>query len=437
MKTLLALLLLIPSLSLGNNTNEEPITIEEIEKLNQQIYSCLNLNAGVKDLRNLKPIINIKVNPDRTVKSAELINKDELSNPNFKIAAQASLKAINNPKCSPLALPEGKYSQWKEITFTFDFSWMFEDTVDNVQNLVIDDYFMPEDCSAIQINQAICEKNGIKFFGRFKDQKKDSLGVYTLKASEIVRIKKIAEHLNGKINGIGQTLILVNDDFSKPENNWIQKYTVKLQDYLFPLVSEITGPGIFEDQLYNYSIIGKFQAPSQFIEDHYYLLDYSISSENNNYSGKAYQAKIDFDTLTKQIKKPKDGLAAIKWNVYDEKEQRLIWSKYIGFIKDGLPDGYGLIQNDLLSPRKAEEMNIPAFEYYNPTYNENVTSGLFSKGKLIEENFEIFDAVDINEFERELYSNGWYWAVLIDEKNDFEYSKKPLLDFINRFIDNY
>jgi hypothetical protein len=384
----------------------------------------------VANLKEIKPVIYIEVNPDRTVKSAKVVNKKKLNDPSFKTAAEAAMRAVNSPDCSPLMLPEDKYGQWKEINFTFDFSWMFEDTVD-------DDFFMSEDCSEIQINQAICEKDGIKFFGRFKNQKKDSLGVYTFKVSEILRIKKIAEHLNGKINGIGQTLFIYNDDFSKPENNWIQKYTIKLQDYVFPLTSELTGPGIFEDQLYNYSIIGKFQAPLNYIEDHYYLLDYSISSENNNYSGKAYQAEIDFDTLTKQIKKPKDGLAAIKWNVYDEKEQRLIWSKYIGFIKDGLPDGYGLIQNDLLSPRKAEEMNIPAFEYYNPIYDENVTTGLFSKGKLIEENFEIFDAVDINQFEGELYSNGWYWAVLIDEKNDFEYSKKPLLNFINRFIDNY
>ena len=125
MKILLALLLL-PSLSWGNNSNEEPITIVETEKLIQQLHSCLNLNTTVTDLRNLKPIINIKVNPDRTVKSARLINKDELSNQDFKIAADVSLRAINSPKCSPLVLPEGKYSQWKEINFTFNFSWMYD-----------------------------------------------------------------------------------------------------------------------------------------------------------------------------------------------------------------------------------------------------------------------------------------------------------------------
>ena len=107
-------------------SNEEPITIAEIDKLRRQLHSCLNLSVPVTDLRNLKPIINIKVNPDRTVKSAKLINKDKSSNQNFRVAADASLRAIYSPECSPLELPEGKYSQWKEINFTFDFSWMYD-----------------------------------------------------------------------------------------------------------------------------------------------------------------------------------------------------------------------------------------------------------------------------------------------------------------------
>ena len=65
----------------------------------------------------------------------------------------------------------------------------------------------------------------------------------------------------------------------------------------------------------------------------------------------------------------------------------------------------------LYNPRKAEEMNIPAFEYYNPIYNENVTSGLFSKGKLIEENFQ--DIMIISYQKMTIHSK----TVVVDDNN--------------------
>ena len=35
-------------------------------------------------------------------------NKENLNDPSFRIAAEASLRAINDPNCSPLNLPIGK-----------------------------------------------------------------------------------------------------------------------------------------------------------------------------------------------------------------------------------------------------------------------------------------------------------------------------------------
>jgi hypothetical protein len=102
------------------------MTISEIDLLRQQLHSCLNLNLGVANIKEIKPVIFIEVNPDRTVKSAMVVNKEKLNDPSFRTAAEASMRAVNNPDCSPLLLPEDKYDQWKEINFTFDFSWMFD-----------------------------------------------------------------------------------------------------------------------------------------------------------------------------------------------------------------------------------------------------------------------------------------------------------------------
>ena len=102
------------------------MTISEIDLLRQQLHGCLNLNVGVANLKEIKPVIYIEVNPDRTVKSSKVVNKEKLNDPSFRTAAEAAMRAVNNPDCSPLLSPEDKYEQWKEINFTFDFSWMFD-----------------------------------------------------------------------------------------------------------------------------------------------------------------------------------------------------------------------------------------------------------------------------------------------------------------------
>ena len=102
------------------------MTLDEFDAFEQQMIQCLNLNAGVSNLENLKPVIYIEVNPDRTVKSSRVVNKEKLNDPSFRTAAEAAMRAVNNPECSPLLLPVDKYEEWKEINFTFDFSWMFD-----------------------------------------------------------------------------------------------------------------------------------------------------------------------------------------------------------------------------------------------------------------------------------------------------------------------
>ena len=102
------------------------MTISEIDLLKQQLHGCLNLNVGVANLKEIKPVIYIEVNPDRTVKNAKVVNQERLIDPSFRTAAEAAMRAVNNPDCSPLELPQDKYEEWKEINFTFDFSWMFD-----------------------------------------------------------------------------------------------------------------------------------------------------------------------------------------------------------------------------------------------------------------------------------------------------------------------
>jgi hypothetical protein len=76
---------------------------------------------GAKDAQNLIVEIMIDVNPDRTVQHAEIVDQTRLATDTyFRAAAEAALRALKSPKCSPLELPADKYEEWKRIDFTFD-----------------------------------------------------------------------------------------------------------------------------------------------------------------------------------------------------------------------------------------------------------------------------------------------------------------------------
>ena len=98
------------------------LTISENDALRRQISRCWNMPIGAKDAQNLIVEIIIDVNPDRSAAGAEIVDKMRYNSDSFfRAAADSARRAVlNNPLCTPLELPEGKYDQWKRITFTFD-----------------------------------------------------------------------------------------------------------------------------------------------------------------------------------------------------------------------------------------------------------------------------------------------------------------------------
>ena len=97
------------------------LTMTEEDALRRQVEQCWNPPIGARNAQTLVVEINITMNPDKTVQSAEVVDKNRLnSDPYFRAAAEAAIRALYNPRCSPLELPDGKYDQWKVIDFTFD-----------------------------------------------------------------------------------------------------------------------------------------------------------------------------------------------------------------------------------------------------------------------------------------------------------------------------
>lgn len=63
--------------------------------------------------------IKVVVNPDRTVRSAVIVDRARMSDPFYRTLGESAVRALLNPRCSPLQLPESKYSTWNTITFRF------------------------------------------------------------------------------------------------------------------------------------------------------------------------------------------------------------------------------------------------------------------------------------------------------------------------------
>lgn len=97
------------------------LTISEEDLLRRQIEQCWNPPIGARDAQTLVVEIVIDVGPERNVINADVVDKGRYNTDSFfRAAADSAVRAVRNPKCSPLALPEGKYDQWKRINFTFD-----------------------------------------------------------------------------------------------------------------------------------------------------------------------------------------------------------------------------------------------------------------------------------------------------------------------------
>jgi outer membrane biosynthesis protein TonB len=96
------------------------LSTSEIDLVKQQIEACWNVPAGARDAENLTPEFRVSMNPDGTVRGAQLLNPERLNDPFFQAAADSANRALHNPRCQPLKLPPEKYDQWQTFTITFD-----------------------------------------------------------------------------------------------------------------------------------------------------------------------------------------------------------------------------------------------------------------------------------------------------------------------------
>ena len=97
------------------------LTMSEQDALRRQLAQCWNVMAGAKYAEDLVVEVRVQMNRDRTVQNAQILNNGRYNaDTHYRAAADAALRALRNPRCSPLALPEEKYEQWKTTVLVFD-----------------------------------------------------------------------------------------------------------------------------------------------------------------------------------------------------------------------------------------------------------------------------------------------------------------------------
>lgn len=99
----------------------ERLTISEMDALALQLRNCWNVLAGARYAENLVVDIKLFMNPDGTLRQANVVDQLRYSTDTiFRAAADSALRAVRDPNCTPFQLPPNKYNDWKVINATFD-----------------------------------------------------------------------------------------------------------------------------------------------------------------------------------------------------------------------------------------------------------------------------------------------------------------------------
>ena len=102
--------------SLGNK-----LTLNQEDALRAQIFGCWSIPLGLPFQGDLRVRIELKMRPDGTVLSSEILDHARMNMPGqgyYKVLAESALRAIRI--CQPFRLPLADYEKWKVLKMYFD-----------------------------------------------------------------------------------------------------------------------------------------------------------------------------------------------------------------------------------------------------------------------------------------------------------------------------
>lgn len=101
------------------------LSMSEIDALRSQLAGCWSVLAGGANAEDLRVEVRITINPDNSAGNPQILDTSRYnSNTFYRAAADSALRALRNPRCTPLNLPPGKYSG-QTMVIVFDPKDMF------------------------------------------------------------------------------------------------------------------------------------------------------------------------------------------------------------------------------------------------------------------------------------------------------------------------
>ena len=95
--------------SQDKNMDISGLTLSEEDALKAQIFGCWSIPLGLPYNENLLVRIKLKLKPDGSVIKTEILDHERLNKPGlvpyYKVLAESALRALSNPACIPLKVP--------------------------------------------------------------------------------------------------------------------------------------------------------------------------------------------------------------------------------------------------------------------------------------------------------------------------------------------
>ena len=108
-------------------SQQQPSNIEVdavAREVERQISACWRLEPGARDAADLVVQIRVNLNPDGSVRRAEIVDAQRMmADAFYRSAAENARRAILS--CSPFKLPLAQFEIWREMTLNFDPRRMF------------------------------------------------------------------------------------------------------------------------------------------------------------------------------------------------------------------------------------------------------------------------------------------------------------------------
>ncbi|TAE33809.1 MAG: hypothetical protein EAY65_03805 [Alphaproteobacteria bacterium] len=114
-----------PTKSTASYDASRPLSMSVQDSIRSQLQPCWVLPAGAQNPETLVVTVHVRLNRDGSVNGTPTYDPKHAaryrSDPMFRSAVEKAIRAVKNPRCSPLkGLPADSYESWKNLRFTFD-----------------------------------------------------------------------------------------------------------------------------------------------------------------------------------------------------------------------------------------------------------------------------------------------------------------------------